>query len=102
TMVTEYGRLREVRLHPDGLERETYLGDGGPLYIWSAKPAASVVIAAIDETIGPARAKQQLPEDASKARIGLTTASASRTPSIDSPRLFMDFPHTNNPIEATT
>lgn len=97
--VTDYGRPRHVRVLDDGIERADTIGEGKPLFLWSAA-AQRLVIADLEPADAPATVVVQLAPGRAQARLGYATGARFEGGALLSPLVLLDLPGSSNPVEA--
>jgi hypothetical protein len=101
--VTDFSRPREARVRADGLERPELVGLGAPVFLWSERPEAGLVVAALDETELPPRFGVRRERGGVLARVTFETGPVAPRGVADptrSPRLYLEATGTSDPRAA--
>jgi hypothetical protein len=74
--LTDFSRLRYGHLYDDGIVRREAVGEGKPLFIWSARRQRGLLMAMLDRTYGPTYFQAQVQPGRAQARWGLSSGAA--------------------------
>jgi hypothetical protein len=101
--VTDFSRPREALVRDDGLDRPELVGQGAPVFLWSARPGLGLTLAVLDETDLPARFDVRREPGAVLAQVTVATgplASEAGPEPTRSPRLYVEPTATTDPRQA--
>ena len=98
--VTGYGRPAGGSLRRDGALRTEPVDEGKPVLLWSEDLQRSLVLGTLNPTGNPAEFEVQLPARQATGRLRFSATNVAESPAIRSPRFYLAFPATTNPVDA--